>query len=68
MCFSDKPDKPKVAPKLPEAAAAPKEAQQQVGDDDERRRRGKRATILTGNRGLMDTAVTTGNTVLGGAA
>lgn len=68
MCMADSPDKPTVAPKVPEAAQAPKEAPKQVGTDDDKRRRGRRATVLNGNQGLMAPAVTGGATLLGGGA
>lgn len=64
MCVVNTPDPPKITqtPRLPDAGA-------RIARDEElaRRRRsfGRSATLLTGSQGVLNTASTTSNTLLG---
>lgn len=61
------PPPPPIPPVLPEAADASKRETVAKGNDDAKRKRaGQAGTILTGSRGLTESASTQSNTLLGG--
>lgn len=69
MCMSGPktPAPPPIAPVLPEAPDASKQVTvAKDGDEDRRKRAGQAGTILTGSRGLTESASTQNNTLLGG--
>lgn len=61
------PAPPPIPPVLPEAPDASKRTSvAKDGDDARRRRAGQSGTVLTGSRGLTESASTQSNTLLGG--